>query len=97
MEIKGKIIQVLPPQGGISKSGNQWKKQEYILLTPEDQPSKVKFDLFGDLVDKFPLTVGDIVTIDINIESREYNGRWYTDVHAYHVALNKRTEPCQTN
>jgi hypothetical protein len=97
MEIKGKIIQVLPPQGGISKSGNHWKKQEYILLTPEDQPSKVKFDLFGDLVDKFPLTVGDIVTIDINIESREYNGRWYTDVHAYHVALNKRTEPCQTN
>lgn len=28
MEITGKIIQVLPEVGGISKAGNEWKKQE---------------------------------------------------------------------
>ena len=27
MEITGKIIQVLPEVGGVSKAGNEWKKQ----------------------------------------------------------------------
>ena len=31
MEITGKIIQVLPEVGGVSKAGNEWKKQEYVL------------------------------------------------------------------
>ena len=83
MEIKGKIIQALPPQGGISKSGNEWRKQEYVLETLDSYPKKVKFDFFGDRVDQYPLQVGDIATISYDIESREFNGRWYTDIHAY--------------
>ena len=83
MELKGKIIQKLPPQGGISKNGNAWKKQEYILETLDAYPSKVKFDLFGDKVDQYPMEVGDTVTIQFDIESREFNGRWYTDIRGF--------------
>ena len=46
MEITGKIIAVLPEQGGTSKSGNEWKKQEYVLeMNDQSQyPKKVCFD-----------------------------------------------------
>ena len=86
MELIGKIIQVLPLQEGVSKAGNAWKKQEYILETLGTQyPRKVCFNLFGDNVDKFPLQVGQDVTVSIDLESREFNGRWYTDVRAWNV------------
>lgn len=90
MDIKGKIIQVLPLQSGVSKQGNAWRKQEYVLETLDAYPSKVKFDIFGDKIDNYPMEVGNIVTIHFDIESREFNGRWYTDIHAYKVDLNER-------
>ena len=86
MEIIGKIVQILPLQQGTSKAGNPWKKQEYILETLGSQyPRKVCFHLFGDNVDKFPLQVGQEVTVQVDVESREFNGRWYTDVRAWNV------------
>ena len=86
MELIGKIIQALPLQEGVSKAGNAWKKQEYILETLGTQyPRKVCFNLFGDNVDKFPMQVGQDVTVSIDLESREFNGRWYTDVRAWNV------------
>lgn len=83
MEISGRIIQVLPLQSGTSKTGNAWKKQEYVLETKENYPRKVKFDFFGDRVDQFPLAVGDDVVVSFDLESREFNGRWYTDVRGW--------------
>ena len=80
MDIKGKIIQKLELQSGVSKAGNQWKKQEYVLETLDSYPKKVKFDFFGDRADQYPLEVGDIITLSYDIESREFNGRWYTDI-----------------
>ena len=85
IKIYGTIQTVLPLQSGTSKAGNEWKKQEYILETVEKYPRKVKFDLFGDKVDQYPLQAGNVVTISVNIESREFNGRWYTDVRAWKV------------
>jgi hypothetical protein len=92
MEIKGKIIQVLPPQGGVSKSGTAWKKQEYVLETLDSYPKKVKFDFFGDKIDQYPMGIGDIVTISYDIESREFNGRWYTDMHAFKATVEAPAE-----
>lgn len=83
MEISGRIIQVLPLQSGTSKTGNAWKKQEYVLETKDNYPRKVKFDFFGDRVDQFPLAVGDDVVVSFDLESREFNGRWYTDVRGW--------------
>ena len=83
MDIKGKIIQKMDPVGGVSKAGNQWKKQEYVLETLDSYPKKVKFDFFGDRADQYPLEVGDIITLSYDIESREFNGRWYTDIRGF--------------
>lgn len=83
MEVSGKIIAVLPLQSGTSKAGRAWKKQEYVLETHDSFPKKVKFDFFGDRVDQYPLAIGDEVTVSFDIESREFNGRWYTDIHGW--------------
>ena len=87
MEISGKIIQVLPEQGGVSKtSGKEWKLQAYVLETQEQYPRKVHFEVFGeDRIKANPCQLDDIVTISFDIESREFNGRWYTSIRAWKI------------
>lgn len=84
MEIKGKVILALPEQSGESKtSGKAWKKREYVLETQDSFPKKVHFDFFGDRADQYILTPGDEITLSFDIESREYNGRWYTSIRGW--------------
>lgn len=85
LTISGRIVSVLPLQQGTSKAGKTWQKQEYILDTGGQYPKKVCFSLFGDSITKFPLQVGQDVTVSIDIESREWNSRWYTEVRAWNV------------
>ncbi len=85
MEIQGKVIQVLPPQSGTSKSGNPWKKQEYVLETHDQYSRKVMFMLFGERADQYTAQVGQEVIVSFDLESREFNGRWYTDVRAWKI------------
>lgn len=80
MELIGKIILALPEASGTSKAGNAWKKREYVLETSESFPKKVFFDFFGDRADQYPLSVGQEIRLVFDIESREYNGRWYTSI-----------------
>ena len=82
MEIKGRVIQLLQPQTGMGKKG-QWKKQEFIIETPGQYPKKVCLSAWGDKVDQYRLAVGDEVNISVDLESREYNGRWYTEARAW--------------
>lgn len=83
MEIQGKIILALPEVTGTSKAGNPWKKREYVLETHDSFPKKVHFDFFGDRADQFILNPGDEVTLSFDIESREYNGRWFTSIRGW--------------
>ena len=85
MEITGTVVSLLPLQTGQGKNG-VWKKQEFILETPGQFPKKVCLSLWGEKVDENRLNVGEKITASINIESREYNGRWYTDVRAWKIA-----------
>lgn len=87
MEIQGKIIQVLPVQEGTSKAtGNPWKVQAYVLETLDQYPRKVHFEIFGeDRIKSNPCNIDDLVTVSFDIESREFNGRWYTSIRAWRV------------
>ena len=87
MEISGKIIQVLPEQGGVSKtSGKEWKLQAYVLETQEQFPKKVHFEVFGeDRIKANPCQLDDVVTVSFDIESREFNGRWYPSIRAWKI------------
>jgi hypothetical protein len=85
MEITGKIVNLLPLQSGQGKGGT-WKKQEFIMETPGQYPKKVCLSLWGEKVDEIKLIPGETITASVNVESREYNGKWYTDVRAWKVA-----------
>ncbi|MDR3127219.1 MAG: DUF3127 domain-containing protein [Tannerellaceae bacterium] len=87
MEIRGKIIAVLPPQGGVSgRTGNPWKKQEYVLEVQEKFPRKICFQIFGeDRIAQAAIEEGEELTVHVDIESQEYQGRWFTRVSAWKV------------
>lgn len=83
MEVKGKITHKLPLRNGTSKAGNPWKSQEYVLETEETYPRKVHFDFFGDKADQYNFEIGDTINLSFDIESREYQGRWYTSIRGW--------------
>ncbi len=84
MELTGKITQVLPEKSGTSARG-PWRKQEYVIEIPGDYPKQVCFMVWGDRIDQFGIQQGQELTLHFDLESREYNGRWYTDVKARRV------------
>ena len=86
MQITAKLFQVLPLQTGMGRNG-EWKKQDIILETEGQYPKKVCIAIWGDKISESQLQVGNMLTVDFEIESREYNGRWYTDVRAWKVEL----------
>ena len=86
MEITGKLIQKLPVKSGVSSSGNNWSKAEFVIETVEQYPKKVCANLWGDrarALDQFQ--EGSLITVSFDLESREFNGNWYTDVKAWKV------------
>ena len=88
LEISGKIIKILPEQTGSGKNG-VWKKQDFILETMEQFPKKICIAAWGDKVDQIQsLNVGEEVKVAFNVESREYNERWYTDLKAWKIDTN---------
>lgn len=83
MEVKGKIIVALPEVSGTSQTDKAWKKREYVLETQDSFPRKIHFDFFGERADQYPLNLGDDIVLSFDIESREYNGRWYTSIRGW--------------
>ncbi|MBO6515858.1 MAG: DUF3127 domain-containing protein [Bacteroidia bacterium] len=85
LEVSGQVIKLLPEQSGQSQRG-PWKKQDMIIETNEQYPKKIAITCWGDKVDEIQnLAPGTQVTVAINIESREYNERWYTDIKAWRI------------
>ncbi len=84
MQITAKLVQVLPAQTGQGKNG-EWRKQEIIVETEGQYPKKICISVWGDKLGGLKLSPGTDLNIDFDIESREYNGRWYTDVKAWRV------------
>ncbi len=88
MEIRGRIVQVLPQASGVSRTGNNWRKQEYVLETFDQYPRKVLFNFFNNAIDQYPLQVGEDIILSFDLESRSYVGRdgverWSTDVRGW--------------
>ena len=93
MEVVGKIIQVLPAQEGVGRNGNPWKLQAYVLETLDQYPRKVHFEVFGeDRIKQNPCELDQLVTVSFDIESREFNGRWYTSIRAWKIQQGDTTQ-----
>lgn len=88
MEIKGQFIQKLSEESGISATGKAWRKQAAIIETIETYPKKVCLLFFGDKVDHLSNVYSGVkVTASVNIESREFNGKWYTNIDCWKLTI----------
>ena len=95
MEIQGKIIVVLPERSGVSQRGNQWRSISYVLETQEQYPKKLAFDVINDKIDQFNIQVGEFLTVQFDINAREYNGRWFNSINAWNVIRQAQQAPAQ--
>ncbi len=89
LEITASLRQVLPPVTGQGRNGT-WSKQEFVVETSGEYPKKICCTLWGDKASALQdLSEGQEVKVYFDLESREYNGRWYTDVKAWKVEAPK--------
>lgn len=95
MEIQGKIIAVLPTRSGTSARGTQWSSQTAVIETQEQYPKKLAFDVINDKIDQFNIQVGEFLTVQFDINAREYNGRWFNSVNAWNVIRQTQQSPAQ--
>ncbi len=85
MELEGVVKQILPQTSGSSPRG-AWTKQDFVIEQHENFNKKVCVSVWGDkIADLAKLSVGDKISIGINVESREYNNRWYTEIRAWKI------------
>lgn len=92
MELSGKVFKVLPVESGEGKNGT-WKKQAVVIETAHEKyPKKVAVQFWGDLVNHENFVEGNDISVEFDVESREYNGKWYTDVKAWRVNRKENTQ-----
>ena len=86
MEFTGKIIAILQPRGGVSKSGNEWKAQEYVIEDHGMYPRKMCFDIFGaDKIEQFDIKMGEELTVSFDIDARQWQDCWFNSIRAWKV------------
>jgi hypothetical protein len=90
MDVKGQVVAILPLESGITKAGKDWQKLTIIIEFSEGNYQKKlalsasKEELIQTLQN---LKQGDSITASINLESREFNGKWFNSVNVWKVVL----------
>lgn len=91
LEISGKIFSILPSQNGQGQNG-PWVKQNFIIETADRFPKKVCLIAWNDKAEALAqLKQGDEVKVSFDLESREFNGRWYTDAKVWKMEVVNQT------
>jgi hypothetical protein len=87
MELTGRIIALQEAKSGTSsKTGNPWMMQGYVIEVPGQYPRHCAFTVFGeDRIKQLNIQIGEDLTVQFDIDAREYNGKWYNDFRAYNV------------
>jgi len=84
LQIKGTVNQILEEQSGTGKNG-PWRKRDFILETEGKYPKKICITQWGDNIDQANVQEDEEIVAHIDIQSREYKGKWYTDVKAWKI------------
>lgn len=88
VKITGQITQVLPIQQGVSqRTGNAWMSQEYVIQHDFGQyPKFLNFRVFGQAkIAELNIQLGQQVTLSLDLNAHENNGRWYNEISAFKV------------
>lgn len=97
MEFEGIVFSLLPMVKGTSQRG-EWMKQDVVFELPGEFSRKICVSFWGDKAqDAAVLKPGDAVSVSANVESREYNGRWYTEARAWKMVRRTAEAPGAPN
>ncbi len=86
MTVTGTVLEIFPIESGQGKK-EPWSKQLILLETPGQYKKKVIVMYWNAMVDTVTRT-GHEITVHVSPESREYNGRWYTELRAWKTEQN---------
>ena len=92
LQMTGIITEKLKVESGVSKATQkEWKKQTFVIDNGSEYNPLVAFSCFGEeKVDNLKqFKKGASVTVSFNINSREYEGKYYTNVDAWKVEETK--------
>ncbi|MCF0172512.1 MAG: DUF3127 domain-containing protein [Bacteroidales bacterium] len=85
--LEGKLTAKMDVSRGNSARG-AWAKQEFIVELADGKfPTNVCLSVWGEdkVNDLARYNAGDFVSVSFDISSREFNGRWYTDLRAWRI------------
>ena len=81
----GVVIAVLPERSGTSQRG-EWKSQSFVIETQEQYPKHLCFEVFGaDRIAQFNIKSGETITVQFDIDARQYQDRWFNSIKAWNV------------
>ena len=84
MKVRGRIKKLFPMKSGISRLGNNWRRQDFILeffAEPTDQyADTVQLSIMNDKIDEFALNEGDEVNVEVRHQVKTYGERIYNDL-----------------
>lgn len=83
LTIKGRVVANLGVQKGTSKAGKEWSKATVVIETEGQYPKKIALDNMKNADNFAALAIGTVGTFHIEIDSREFNGRWFTSVNCW--------------
>lgn len=99
IELTGKIVSVLPQQGGTSSNGNTWMKNSFVIEWQDNgYPQKLCLEVLGE--DKWEkmkgnVQVGNDVLVKFSVSSREWNSRWFTTANCFYCGAVGGQQPQQ--
>ena len=89
MEIKivGTIEKLMPISKGVSSTGREWVKQDIVMSMANGQFVKhfTAAVMGQERIDNFKLRVGDNIVAYLDVDAKEYNGRWYNSINIWKV------------
>ena len=95
MEMTGVVIAILPERSGTSQRG-EWRSQSFVIETQEQYPKHLCFEVFGaDRIAQFNIKGGETITVQFDIDARQYQDRWFNSIKAWNVIRPGQQVPAQ--
>ena len=93
MEFEGTVYRIMPVTKGTSARG-EWQRQDVVFeMNDGSFTRKICVTFFNKPDDVARLREGATYQVSVNIESREYNGRWHTDIRAWRIQPRQQEAP----
>ena len=94
MEVKGMVFMI----GAMETVGTQkpMQKQQIVLQCSDgDRDKYVAIEFLGDknVAKLGGIQIGDIVTVKVDLNSREWNGKWYTNANGWAITKHSAFAP----